>query len=131
VRDRDAQDAIETIVGILAMLESIGEVVEVHVVVGESLKRVALGDTEQAPDCSFDGDGRGLRTRKCPDAELLGYEGGGGLVDVDNDDNSVEFGTVDPGYVDAPAVCGVALIMGVRWAVAERAWVGGIAVAMR
>jgi hypothetical protein len=71
------------------MLESIGEVVEVHVIIGEGDKCIAAVDTEEAPDRRLDGNGRCLRARKCPNAELLRDEGSGGLINVDDHKYSV------------------------------------------
>ena len=53
------------VVGIFAMLESIGEVVEVHVIIGKGdIKCIAAVDTEEAPDRRLDGNGRCLCGRE-------------------------------------------------------------------
>ena len=71
VRQGDAQDAVEAIICIFAMLESRSEVFEVHVVIGKGRKGVAAVDPEEAPNRRLNCNGRGLRTRKRPDAKLL------------------------------------------------------------
>ena len=57
------------------------------------------------------GDGRGLRVRKCPDTEPLGDEGGGSLVDIDDDQDCVAFEVLHAGNVDRTAIRSVALIV--------------------
>jgi len=109
------------------MLESRSEVFEVHVIIGKGGKCIAAVDAEQAPNRRLDGDGRCLLARKRPDAELLGHEGGGRLINVNDREYSVEFGAFDAIDVDRSAVSGVALIVCMRRAVAEGVLVGGIA----
>ena len=51
-------------------------------------KCIAAIDAEQAPNRRFDGDGRCLLTGKRPDTELLGDEGSGNIIDVDDRDSA-------------------------------------------
>jgi hypothetical protein len=62
---------------------------------------------------------------------LLGDEGGGCLINVNDREYSVEFVAVDSVDIDRSTVSGVALIVCMRWAVAEGVLVGGIARAAR
>jgi hypothetical protein len=131
VRQGYAQDAIEAIICIFAVLEAGSEVFEVHVVVGKGRKGVAAVDSEEAPNRRLNCNGRGLRARKRPDAKLLRDERGGSLVNVDNHQESVELGTFDASDVDRSAVCSVTLIMRMRRAVAEGVLMRGVASAAR
>jgi hypothetical protein len=62
---------------------------------------------------------------------LLGDEGSGNIIDVDDREDGVEFGAFDAIDIDRSTVSGVALIVCMRWAVAEGVLVGGIARAAR
>jgi hypothetical protein len=113
------------------MLESSSEVFEVHVIVGEGGKCVAAVDSEQAPNRRLDCDGRCLLARKRPDAELLGDEGSGCLINVNDHEYGVEFVALDSFDFDRSTVSSVALIMGMGRAIAKGVLVGNVARAAR
>jgi hypothetical protein len=113
------------------MLETRSEVFEVHVIIGKGGKCIAAVDAEQAPNRRLDGDGRCLLARKRPDAELLGHEGGGCLINVNDHEYSVEFVAFDPIDVDRSAVSSVTLIVSMWRTIAEGVLGGGVAWAAR
>ena len=72
-----------------------------------------------------------MLARKRPDAELLGDEGSGCLINVNDHEYGVEFVALDSFDFDRSTVSSVALIMGMGRAVAEGVLVEGIARAAR